>query len=173
MTQPMASSAGYPQAAVCCIVYWPKEDAILLVKKADHKYDGGLWGCPGGKQEYSESSVTAAWRELGEECGAGMVGGAVEYVGLVAVVEDVIPVIRKHYVCNIHLFQVVEGCYPIATNAESQHHAAVGWAKVRAIPPNVTSAFRKVAEAVTRKIGPVLLPAALRDRPWMFDTKEA
>ena len=42
---------------------------ILIAKRADHQYQGGLWEFPGGKVETGESAKVALQRELEEELG--------------------------------------------------------------------------------------------------------
>ena len=40
---------------------------ILIAKRPEHKYKGGLWEFPGGKIEPSETPLDALKRELREE----------------------------------------------------------------------------------------------------------
>lgn len=55
-----------PVAAVLAVVV--HEGRTLLVRRANPP-DEGLWGFPGGKIEYGETTVDAALRELLEETG--------------------------------------------------------------------------------------------------------
>jgi ADP-ribose pyrophosphatase YjhB (NUDIX family) len=138
----------YPAGAVCCLVHWPGRDWIALLKKRPHKHEGGLWGCPGGKQEYRESTLAAAWRELREECGLGH--NDVRHRGVVGLCEDVVPEIEKHYLCVIHLFVVEDGRVPTLDNVEPEHHSEVGWFPVGRLPRNVTSGFRAVLQQLKK-----------------------
>jgi 8-oxo-dGTP diphosphatase len=130
-----------PRGAVCNLVWRPADRRILLIKKRPHKFEGGLWGCPGGKQEYGETSGDAARRELGEECGSGLADASAWY-GPVAVVDDVEPEIAKHYITVVHFFIAPEGA--VAQNAEPEHHEAVGWFPPVALPLNGARSFNRI-----------------------------
>jgi ADP-ribose pyrophosphatase YjhB (NUDIX family) len=139
----------YPQAAVCGLIYWPARKSILLLKKQPHKYEGGLWGCPGGKQELYERAEDAAWRENHEECGPALDMDNLHYHGVVGVVDDIIRPISKHYLTTIHFYTVREGRQPKVRNNEPTNHAAIDWFPWTRLPPNATTGFERVMEALT------------------------
>lgn len=140
----------YPQAAVCNLIYWPERDSFLLIKKADHKFEGGRWGCLGGKQEYYETTSAAAWREGREEGGPGLNEQTLHHHGVVGVVDDIIRDIQKHYLTAIHHFTVRQGRTPDVSNAEPENHADIRWFPTMALPRNVTTGFRAVVQEVDR-----------------------
>ncbi len=144
---------GYPVGAVCNVVYWPERDAILLIKKQPHKFDGNKWGCTGGKQEFGETSEAAAWREMREEGGPWLNPDNLAYSGIVGVEDDIIPEIRKHYICAFHLFLVRPGLTPSVVNAEPEHHSAIRFFSTGYLPGNCTRAFRKVVAKLHRDGG--------------------
>lgn len=164
---------GHPIGVAVNFVYWPSRESIFMLKKGPDKYDAGRWGCPGGKQEYGESLKEAAWREGREECGPGFSPANLRYLGIVAIAQDVVEAIQKHYLCVIHMFAVHEGCDPGLFNAEPGNHADVGWFPLTALPPNVTSAFREVAAAMTRPIGLGLAHPDVRRQAWGYAETEA
>jgi ADP-ribose pyrophosphatase YjhB (NUDIX family) len=158
----------YPRGSAVAFVYWPDWCSILLVRKKEHKHEGGRWGCPGGKQEFGESSVAAAWREGREETGGDFNSDNLQYRGIVAVAEDHVPEIHKHYLSIIHMFEVRPRRNPHMINAEPGNHSSVEWFPLTAIPPNVTTAFRKVAVAMTQYIGQSLIHPDVVNKPWGF-----
>jgi 8-oxo-dGTP pyrophosphatase MutT (NUDIX family) len=173
MTHPAPPPAGYPQGAVCDLVYWPERASVLLVKKLPHKFDGGRWGFPGGKQELFEPSASAARRELREECGGDATVGALAHHGVVAVVEDAIRSLEKHYLTLVHLFTVNRGAAPAAVNAEPWNHAAVAWFPLAALPPNHTLVFSIVMNTVRLGTSLAAVPREIAQAEWAFAAEDS
>lgn len=65
------------EIVACSLVH---DGRILYVKRNPKKPQGGLWGCPGGKKEDGEDSVTTAKREIREETGIDLSGIDLEYI---------------------------------------------------------------------------------------------
>jgi ADP-ribose pyrophosphatase YjhB (NUDIX family) len=167
-----SESGRYPQASTCNFVYWPARDEILLIKKLPHKFDGGKWGCTGGKQEYGETTEQAAWREGAEEAGPAFNRLGLLYLGIVGVCEDYVPEIGKHYVTIIHGFEVRRGLQPEMINVEPEHHEAVDWFSLQGLPANITVGFSKVIAVLTNEHKPRPLHPDVTDRPWRFADRE-
>lgn len=75
-----------PFIGVGCIVV--HDGRVLLVR--DRR---GLWSTPGGHLDFGESPAEAAVRETAEETGVAVIG-----VEFVAITNDVMPDVGKHYV---------------------------------------------------------------------------
>ncbi len=46
-----------------------RDRRVLVARRRDDVHLGGLWEFPGGKMRANEDAITAALRELSEECG--------------------------------------------------------------------------------------------------------
>lgn len=135
-------------------VVWCRARGLLLLRKAPHKFEGSLWGLPGGKQEPGETSKDAAWRELREECGPGMHSGTLTHVGIVGVVDDIIPGAGKHYLDMIHLFLAHPAPdRPAPVNAEPHNHDNIDWFPLLCLPSNCTQVFYRVVSVLRGRTG--------------------
>ncbi len=61
-----SADAGHPLATVGALIFHPDNDDVLMIHT--HKWSG-LWGIPGGKTKFGETSEAALRREILEETG--------------------------------------------------------------------------------------------------------
>jgi 8-oxo-dGTP pyrophosphatase MutT (NUDIX family) len=134
----VCSSCGFvhylrPGAAVAVVVV--QDDRVLLCKRANQLYCGGLWCLPSGAIELNEDFLTAGLRETEEETGV-----RVEIKGLLSVVSNfwddgnstLVPVLLAEPV----------GGTPVPT-AESE---AVAWFNPNELPDMAFEADRHIVE---------------------------
>jgi 8-oxo-dGTP pyrophosphatase MutT (NUDIX family) len=159
-------SRGYPIPAVCCVVYDPRDDMLLLIRNRPHKHEGDAWCFLGGKQECGETSSEAAWRELCEEGGEGLNRYALCRKGIVGFVEDFESANGKQYLTIVHLFVTCRKRI-VVKNAEPENHSDIAWFSAHDLPTPVTRGFRRVMSLMrgnTEFIGPNHL--VLADADW-------
>lgn len=74
-----------------------KDNQVLLGKRKN-SYKSGIYGCPGGRLELTESLENCAKRELEEECGVKAVN--LTYLGVVRELQDDYNFIHFGFVCT-------------------------------------------------------------------------
>ena len=111
-----------PYVGVGCIVV--RGDGWLLLVR-NHR---GLWSTPGGHLDFGESPATCAARETLEETGL-----AVTKVEFVAVTNDVLPDVGKHYVTVWMRAEPTDDA-ATAVVGDPAEVAEVGWFPPGALP---------------------------------------
>ena len=113
MTIAEISQLKIPFVGVGCIVTRADRQWLLV------RNHGGGWGPPGGHLDFGESPETCAARETREETGV-----RVENMEFVAVTNDLLTDVEKHY---ITLWFRAEAIEPAAGMADPEEIAEIGW----------------------------------------------
>ena len=80
------------------------KDGRVLLGKRKNAYKSGLYGCPGGRLELTESLIDCAKRELLEETGVKALD--LEYLGVIRELQDGYNFIHFGFVCRSYAGEV-------------------------------------------------------------------
>lgn len=128
-----------PAVGVVCL----RGDEVLLIQRGTPPRMGE-WSLPGGRIEPGERAIDAALRELREETGV-----EAHILGLIDVVDGIIPEAGRHYVLIDYVAEWVSG-EPVAGDDAADAvfmpietaMAAVAWSETRRVIANAV-AFRQ------------------------------
>jgi 8-oxo-dGTP diphosphatase len=126
LAPPFADWPRIPYVGVGCIV--ERNGEILLVR--DHR---GLWSTPGGHLDFGESPSACAERETREEAGV-----VVTNVDFVAVTNDVLDDVGKHYVT---IWMRGDAGHSSTCIEDTSEIAEAGWFSPEAMPGNLHKFF--------------------------------
>ncbi|MEP7311926.1 MAG: NUDIX domain-containing protein [Pseudomonadota bacterium] len=136
-----------PYVGVGCLV--ELNGKLLLV--CDHR---GLWSTPGGHLDFRESPAACAARETAEETGV-----AVTDVHFVAVTNDVLDDVGKHYVT---IWMRGEATQTETAIGDSAEIAEVGWFAPQELPRPLHAFFENLIAGRSMPPSPENLPDSLR-----------
>ena len=77
------------------------DDRVLLARRPEGKFMGGLWEFPGGKLGDGETPETALIRELAEELGVGTHASCLAPIGFASHAYDDFHLVMPLFVCRV------------------------------------------------------------------------
>jgi len=130
-------------------VIFDSEGRVFLAKRGrEARNESGGWEFPGGSVEFGETLEQAIAREVKEEYGI-----EIAVLGLLDVVNHLIPEERQHWVSPTYLCRIASGTPRIR---EPHKCDEIGWFAVGEIPEDrLTIASKKSLESLKKKGGTV------------------
>lgn len=125
-----------------CGVAILRDQRLLLIRRA-RPPEAGCWSLPGGKIDLWERTEDAARREIVEELGISL-----GPVGLLCVVDLIIPDEQAHWVSPVFLATEFEGEPSLL---EPEKHTGLGWFGLDDMPSPLASSAREAARALSRR----------------------
>jgi 8-oxo-dGTP diphosphatase len=138
-----------PYVGVGCIVV--RDGRLLMVRS--HR---GAWSTPGGHLDFGESPAECAARETAEETGL-----AVTNVEFVAITNDVLPDVGRHYVTIWMRADAPGGAHP--SIGDVGEIAEVGWYAPDALPGPLFPFFENLIAGRCMPPRPANMPLAVHE----------
>lgn len=138
-----------PFVGVGCIVF--RDGRLLLVRN-----QRGFWSTPGGHLDFGESPDVCAARETFEETGISVSG-----LEFVAITNDVLPDLGKHYVT---IWMRGEADEAVPATRDAAEIAEIGWFDPGALPSPLHLYFQNLLEGRCWPRSPANLPFRTQNR---------